>query len=616
MRTNMLSKETLLPAYYQKPVPFIKIFKKYLPFTAIIMLLTLSVFCYIFMPNIGNPTDFLPKSWPLMQQTVSEDIDAEMATNPSLPVVSQTSDQLASTVNTYDNNRVLINQQNIDDNNKIKDTVRSDSTDSSMKRPFVNMLPSGDDTNATVRAQRDFIKDMMRHSWDNYVKYAWGHNELQPLTRTSHTSDIFGGDSKLGATIVDSLDTLYIMNMTDEFMRGRNWISKNLNFGAVDSDMSVFETVIRFVGGLLTCYAFTKDPMFLEKARHVADHMLPAFNTDTGLPLALINPKTTNSHNYGWASGGDSILSELGSHHLEFMYLSVATGDIKYKNKVMKIRSVVDNLEKPYNGLYRNYINPKTGQWGQDEISIGALGDSFYEYLIKAWIQSNGTDEQALRLYNNAVQAINNNLVKKSTNGLTYLAKQTYGRLEHKMEHLTCFSGGMFAIGAQYETDANKKQYYMALGANITDTCYESYRRTATQIGPEAFFFTPNEEAVALNNNEKYYILRPEVIESYFYLWRLTHDQRFRDYAWSAAQAINKYCRTDSGFSGIRNTSDINSAKDDVQQTFWLAEGLKYLYLIFSSDDLLPLNQWVFNTEAHPFPVLNLNKTYLTENVL
>ena len=189
--------------------------------------------------------------------------------------------------------------------------------------------------------------------------------------------------------------------------------------------------------------------------------------------------------------------------------------------------------------------------------------------------------------------------------GLTYLAKQSYGRLEHKMEHLACFSGGMFAMGSLDVTDERRRNYFFQLGANITDTCYESYRRTATHIGPEAFYFTALEEAVALNNNEKYYILRPEVIESYFYLWRLTKDQRFRDYAWSATQAIARHCRTGNGFSGIRNTSDIHSAKDDVQQTFFLAETLKYLYLIFSSDDLIPLNEWVFNTEAHPLPILS-----------
>ncbi|CAG2178448.1 unnamed protein product, partial [Oppiella nova] len=273
----------------------------------------------------------------------------------------------------------------------------------------------------------------------------------------------------------------------------------------------------------------------------------------------------------------------------------------------------MDKQTKPHSGLYPNYVNPHNGQWGEDSVSLGALGDSFYEYLIKSWVQSNGTDPQALRLYNGAMDAVDKQLVQKSRNGLTYLAKMSYGHLEHKMEHLACFTGGMFGLGALHASDDTTRNHFLSLAAKITDTCAQSYARTATHIGPEAFYFTDREEAVALNNHEKYYILRPEVIESYFYLWRLTHDQRFRDYAWSAAQAIQRHCRTDYGFSGIRNTSDVQSAKDDVQQTFFLAETLKYLYLIFSSDDLISLDDWVFNTEAHPFPILT-TKTGLSYN--
>ena len=350
--------------------------------------------------------------------------------------------------------------------------------------------------------------------------------------------------------------------------------------------------------------------------------MLTLIYIKIGLPLALINPSTGQARNFGWASGGASILSEIGSHHLEFVYLSALTGDKRYARRVRRIRDFLDRLSKPYDGLYHNYINPHTGAWGEESISIGALGDSYYEYLIKSWVQTNGTDTQSRRMFDSAVDAIQRRLVRTSVSGvkgmgftslfkhylctgMTYVAKQFYGRLEHKMEHLACFAGGMYAMGSMGLTNQSRSNYFRQMAANITDTCAQSYKRTATHIGPEAFFFSDIYEAIALNNNEKYYILRPEVIESYFYLWRLTHDQRFRDYAWSATQAIARHCRTGNGFSGIRNTSDVRSAKDDVQQSFFLAETLKYLYLIFSSDDLIPLSDWVFNTEAHPFPILS-----------
>lgn len=115
---------------------------------------------------------------------------------------------------------------------------------------------------------------------------------------------------------------------------------------------------------MLSCYAFTGDVMFRDKAKHVADKLLPAFQTATGIPHSLINPSTGISKNYPWASGGSSILSEIGTLHLEFSYLSDITGNPVYREKVDRVRKVLRDTDKP-RGLYPNYINPKTGKWGQ-----------------------------------------------------------------------------------------------------------------------------------------------------------------------------------------------------------------------------------------------------------
>jgi mannosyl-oligosaccharide alpha-1,2-mannosidase len=589
----MPSKDSLLPIYYRRQLP-LKLCKKYLLFISIALLITLSLICVIYLPRIT--TSFNNQYSYEKSQTLLSVLRESQSINKSFNSNNEFSD--------LNNNNTVVEEVIINTErtvHSINDTIVRN------WKPLV--LPTGEDPNPVVAKQRNYIKEMMKHSWNNYVKYAWGQNELKPMSRSSHTSSIFG-DSKLGATIVDAMDTLLIMNMTEEFQMGRNWIQKDLNIEAVDSSMSLFETVIRFVGGLLSCFALTNDQMFLLKAREISDKMLPAFNTETGLPLSVINPKTGQSANYPWASSGSSILAEVGTQHLEFVYLSDMSGDQRFKEKVVRVRKFLDSLSKPYDGLYRNYINPKTGEWGEDQVSVGALGDSFYEYLIKSWIQSNGEDLMARQMYDKSVDAIEKHLIQTSNSGLTYLAQMNFGQLEHKMQHLTCFAGGMFAIGGQSLSDSHKRNHYLQLGANITKTCYESYARTATKIGPEAFYFTEKQEAIALNDDEKYYILRPEVIESYFYLWRLTHEQKYRDYAWSAAQAIGRYCRTENGFSGIRNVTDIKSAKDDVQQSFFLAETLKYLYLIFSTDDLISFDEWVFNTEAHPLPILSKNPAY------
>ncbi|XP_064412280.1 mannosyl-oligosaccharide 1,2-alpha-mannosidase IA isoform X2 [Latimeria chalumnae] len=391
------------------------------------------------------------------------------------------------------------------------------------------------------------------------------------------------------------------MEMNDEFKEAKEWVEKNLNFN-VNAEISVFEVNIRFVGGLLSAYYLSSEEVFRRKAIELGEKLLPAFSTPTGIPWALLNIKSGIGRNWPWASGGSSILAEFGTLHLEFMHLSHLSGNPVFAEKVMNIRKVLNRLNKPQ-GLYPNYLNPNSGQWGQHHVSVGGLGDSFYEYLLKAWLMSDKTDEEGKKMYYDAVQAIEKHLIRKSNSGLTYIAEWKGGLLEHKMGHLTCFAGGMFAMGAD-GAPPEETGHQMELAAEIARTCHESYDRTITKLGPEAFRFDGGVEAIATRQNEKYYILRPEVIETYMYMWRFTHDPKYRQWGWEAVQALEKYCRVDGGYSGIRDVYASHPNHDDVQQSFYLAETLKYLYLLFSEDDHLPLDHWVFNTEAHPLPIL------------
>ncbi|KAM3931602.1 mannosyl-oligosaccharide 1,2-alpha-mannosidase IA [Leptodactylus fuscus] len=450
-----------------------------------------------------------------------------------------------------------------------------------------------------VKEKRDKIKEMMKFAWDNYKRYAWGLNELKPIQKQGHSSNLFGNIQ--GATIVDALDTLFIMGMKDEFKDAKDWVDKNLEFN-VNAEVSVFEVNIRFVGGLLSAYYLSGEEVFRRKAVELGEKLLPAFNTPTGIPWALLNMKSGIGRNWPWASGGSSILAEFGTLHLEFIHLSEVSGNPVFAEKVMNIRKVLSRLDKPQ-GLYPNYLNPSSGQWGQHHVSVGGLGDSFYEYLLKAWLMSDKTDDDAKKLYYDAVQAIQTHLIRKSSNGLTYIAEWKGGLLEHKMGHLTCFAGGMFALGAD-GAPSDKTGHHIELAAEIARTCHESYDRTTMKLGPEAFRFDGGVEAIATRQNEKYYILRPEVIETYMYMWRFTHDPKYRQWGWEAVQALEKYCRVEGGYSGIKDVYATHPAHDDVQQSFYLAETLKYLYLLFSDDDLLPLEHWIFNTEAHPLPII------------
>ncbi|KAK8321443.1 hypothetical protein V6Z12_A12G098700 [Gossypium hirsutum] len=165
------------------------------------------------------------------------------------------------------------------------------------------------------------------------------------------------------------------------------WVANTLDFNKT-YDASVFETTIRVVGGLLSTYDLSGDNIFLEKARDIADRLLPAWDTPSGIPYNIINLARGNAHNPGW-TGGDSILADSGTEQLEFIALSQRTGDPKYQEKVEKA-IVALNKTFPADGLVPIYVNPNDGT-AYGTITFGAMGDSFYEYLLKAWIQGNKT---------------------------------------------------------------------------------------------------------------------------------------------------------------------------------------------------------------------------------
>ncbi|VDM67697.1 unnamed protein product [Strongylus vulgaris] len=207
--------------------------------------------------------------------------------------------------------------------------------------------------------------------------------------------------------------------------------------------------------------------------------------------------KTKAASNYHWANGGSSILAELGSLHLEFTYLSQISKAPIFTKKVKKIRDVLDQLEK-VNGLYPNYIDSDTGKWTKPyHISLGALGDSFYEYLIKSWLQSGKKNEQSRRMFWDASKAIQEQMIFKSKSGLTYTAELSNGLPQHKMGHLACFSVGMFALQAVNEKAEVDRKSTMRLAEELGRTCHESYVRSTTHIGPEMFYFNELDDATS-----------------------------------------------------------------------------------------------------------------------
>lgn len=440
--------------------------------------------------------------------------------------------------------------------------------------------------------RREKVKDAMLHAWSSYEKYAWGQDELQPQSKNGVNS--FGG---LGATLIDSLDTLYIMGLDEQFQRAREWVANSLDFNK-NYEASVFETTIRVVGGLLSAYDLSEDKLFLEKARDIADRLLPAWNTPSGIPYNIINLAHGNAHNPGW-TGGDSILADSGTEQLEFIALSQRTGDPKYQKKV---ENVIIELNKtfPADGLLPIYINPHRGTSSYSTITFGAMGDSFYEYLLKVWIQGNKTAavKHYREMWETSMKGLLSLVRRTTPSSFTYICEKNGDSLHDKMDELACFAPGMIALGSLgYGPEESQK--FLSLAEELAWTCYNFYQSTPTKLAGENYFFHSGQD---MSVGTSWNILRPETVESLFYLWRLTGNKTYQEWGWNIFQAFEKNSRIESGYVGLK---DVNSGvKDNMMQSFFLAETLKYLYLLFSPSSVISLDEWVFNTEAHPIRIM------------
>eukprot|EP01129_Flabellula_baltica_P017219 TRINITY_DN947_c0_g1_i2.p1 TRINITY_DN947_c0_g1~~TRINITY_DN947_c0_g1_i2.p1 ORF type:complete len:485 (+),score=85.87 TRINITY_DN947_c0_g1_i2:35-1489(+) len=348
-----------------------------------------------------------------------------------------------------------------------------------------------------VDDKREAVRDAFKFAWDGYSKYAWGKDEIKPVSNRGDNN--WGG---LGATIVDSIDTILIMNLEEDYQKARNFI-QNLNF-RVDYDCSTFETTIRFLGGLEAAHSLTGDEMFLRKAVELADRLLPAFNSPTGIPYSTVNLKTGKAHSPSW-SAGSSFLAEFGTLQLEFKYLSHWSNEPIYKQKVQTINDLIFAADvSKWGGLYPIKFHPVSGSFQQSEIKFGARGDSFYEYLLKQYLQTKKTDDYMKGIYDRAISAVIEKLILKTkTKGLTYIAEMNGDRHVHKMDHLACFAAGMFAL----DGDAA----HLILAEEIMETCYEFYSQNPSGLAPEIAGFEPSRvpEGKDFYNDASHYILRP-----------------------------------------------------------------------------------------------------------
>ena len=411
------------------------------------------------------------------------------------------------------------------------------------------------------------VRGEFLYAWNAYKQYAWGHDELKPLSKSF--KDWYG--TSLYMTPVDALDTLVLMGLNDEADKAREAITKNLSF---DQDIEVknFEITIRLLGGLLSSYQLTGDKKLLALADDLGTRLLPAFNSPTGMPYMFVNLKT------GKTRGAESNPAEIGTLLLEFGTLSKLTGKPVYYDKAKRALTELYNRRSKI-GLVGSTVNVETGAWIDPTSHISGGIDSYYEYLLKSWLLFG--DKDCEKMWKTSVQAIHKYLADSTKNGLWYaqVDMNTGKKISTHFGALDAFFPAVLARAGELES-----------ARRLEESAYKMW--TTFGIEPEEIDYKTMKIA------SPGYPLRPEIIESAYYLSFYTKDARYTEMGSTFLLSLVRFCKTDSGYAALKNVE--TREKNDSMESFFLAETLKYLYLIYAPRETLDLNKVVFNTEAHP----------------
>jgi mannosidase alpha-like ER degradation enhancer 2 len=430
---------------------------------------------------------------------------------------------------------------------------------------FVRQTASPPIDRAALAAQ---VRSEFKHAWDGYKKYAWGHDELLPMSKGYR--DWYKGET-LYMTPVDALDTMILMKMSDEAEKTKAYLLANLSF---DKDIEVknFEITIRILGGLLSAYQMTGERRFLTMAEDLANRLAPVFNAPTGMPYMYVNLKS------GTTRGAETNPAEIGTLILEFGTLARLTKKEAFFDKAKKAIVEVYNRRDPKTGLIGQGINVETGEWTSRSSHIGGGIDSYYEYLAKC--ERLFGDKECGTMAREGLGAVNKYLADETSNGLWYgvadmttgqRTRTTFGSLQAFLPSVLAFTGDL---------DRARR---------LEDSAFRMW--TLNGVEPEGIDYS------AMRVTSAGYQLRPEIMESAYYLYHYTKDPRYLEMGRTFLRDLIQYCRTDDGYTVLRSV--VTKEKGDLMHSFLLAETFKYLYLLFSPD-ALDFDKVVFNTEAHP----------------
>lgn len=409
------------------------------------------------------------------------------------------------------------------------------------------------------------------HAWNGYKRYAWGHDGLRPLSKTPY--DWYS--VPLYMTALDALDTMILMGLKEEADSVREFIATHLSF---DHDIYVknFEIIIRLLGGLLSCYQLTGDARLLRLADDLGTRLLPVFKSPTGIPYVDVNLKTGAVRNSRTNPG------EVGTLLVEFGTLSKLTGKPEYYRVAKNALMQVYNRRSP-TGLVGTWIDAETGEWLDPDSHVSACIDSYYEYMVKCAILFD--DQDCRQMWDSSLGAIKAYLADETPTGLWigHADMNTGKRTKTWFGALDAFFPAVLALAGETE-----------MAIRLQASCLATWNKHG--IEPEQFDYGKMDVA----NDPKWerYFLNPEIMESAYYLYHFTNDVHYLEMGKIFLDSLIRYCRVEGGYGELKSV--VTKEKSDRMESYFLAETLKYLYLLFAPPETLNFKKVIFNTEAHP----------------
>lgn len=451
-------------------------------------------------------------------------------------------------------------------------------------------MPTSDSIQTGVPNRAAAVQAEILWSWNAYKKDAWGSDELKPVSRRGGRSALLGGAS---GTMVDSIDTLVLAGFRDESSRVARWLKQHPPTEHTKGQVSVFETSIRVLGGLLGAYTTHGEPIFLRRAEELGRALLPAFRRGVFRPaIDLRTGQVSPTRRY--------TVAELGSLQLEFYELA----------RLTKNRDFFDAACKTHQWLLRRALRADppylmggtiTSTHMSTERHMGGGVDSYYEYLLKVWHQGGRRQDELRDFYQKTSDALHQHLIRVH-DGHTFVS----GTAAHKksIDHLTCFAPGMFALGSALMPGWRHAARDMTTAKGLMSTCFRLYQTPRHASCEEARYVEGKGGGGGFRVTNPVNILRPEVAESLFVLFRTTRDTRYREMGWVIFERFRNSSRVPSGgYAGLQNVQARRPRRIDTMETFWVAETLKYLYLLQAPLGAFDLERSVLSTEAH---VLNV----------